>query len=36
MLGHESIQTTEIYTHLDNNFLRDAIMTYHPRNMGNC
>lgn len=31
MLGHESIQTTEIYTHLDNNFLRDAIMTYHPR-----
>lgn len=34
MLGHESIQTTEIYTHLDNNFLRDAIMTYHPRNMG--
>ena len=33
MLGHESIQTTEIYTHLDNNFLRDAIMTYHPRNI---
>lgn len=35
MLGHESIQTTEIYTHLDNNFLRDAIMTYHPRNNAN-
>jgi integrase/recombinase XerD len=32
MLGHESIQTTEIYTHLDNAFLRDAIMSHHPRN----
>lgn len=32
MLGHESITTTEIYTHLDQRFLRDAIMTYHPRN----
>jgi len=32
MLGHESITTTEIYTHLDNDYLRDVIMTYHPRN----
>lgn len=32
MLGHESITTTEIYTHLDTQYLRDAIMTYHPRN----
>ena len=31
MLGHESITTTEIYTHLDKEFLRDAIMTFHPR-----
>lgn len=32
MLGHESITTTEIYTHLDERFLRDAIASYHPRN----
>ena len=32
MLGHESITTTEIYTHLDNQYLRDVIMTHHPRN----
>lgn len=32
MLGHESITTTEIYTHLDQRFLRDAILTFHPRN----
>lgn len=32
MLGHESITTTEIYTHLDQNFLRDAIISFHPRN----
>lgn len=32
MLGHESITTTEIYTHLDQRFLRDAIISYHPRN----
>lgn len=32
MLGHESIATTEIYTHLDQRFLRDAIISYHPRN----
>ena len=33
MLGHESITTTEIYTHLDQRFLRDAIITFHPRNV---
>jgi integrase/recombinase XerD len=32
MLGHESITTTEIYTHLDQRFLRDAIVSFHPRN----
>ncbi|MFZ9581672.1 MAG: site-specific tyrosine recombinase XerD [Crocinitomicaceae bacterium] len=32
MLGHESITTTEIYTHMDQRFLRDAILTFHPRN----
>jgi integrase/recombinase XerD len=32
MLGHESITTTEIYTHLDNSFLRDTILNYHPAN----
>ncbi|MCD4789190.1 MAG: site-specific tyrosine recombinase XerD [Bacteroidales bacterium] len=31
MLGHESITTTEIYTHLDREYLRETIMTYHPR-----
>lgn len=31
MLGHESIQTTEIYTHLDKEFLRDTILRFHPR-----
>lgn len=35
MLGHESITTTEIYTHLDQRFLREAILTYHPRNTQN-
>jgi len=30
MLGHESITTTEIYTHLDRNFLRDTLNKYHP------
>ena len=35
MLGHESIQTTEIYTHLDSEYLRDTIMSYHPRNRQN-
>lgn len=32
MLGHESITTTEIYTHLDHYFLRENILSYHPRN----
>lgn len=31
MLGHESITTTEIYTHLNQQQLRDAIMKFHPR-----
>jgi len=31
MLGHESITTTEIYTHLDRDFLRSAILQFHPR-----
>ncbi len=31
MLGHESILTTEIYTHLDREFLHETIMMYHPR-----
>ncbi|MAW65038.1 MAG: tyrosine recombinase XerD [Flavobacteriales bacterium] len=32
MLGHESITTTEIYTHLDKDFLRSEIIEFHPRN----
>ena len=31
MLGHESITTTEIYTHLDRDYLRQAIIQFHPR-----
>ncbi len=31
MLGHESITTTEIYTHIDRQYLEDAILSYHPR-----
>ena len=31
MLGHESITTTEIYTHLDSAYLREAIISFHPR-----
>jgi len=31
MLGHESITTTEIYTHLDRNYLKDTIVSFHPR-----
>jgi integrase/recombinase XerD len=33
MLGHQSITTTEIYTHVDNQLLRDNIISFHPRNM---
>jgi len=31
MLGHESITTTEIYTHINKEFLRDTIIQFHPR-----
>ena len=31
MLGHASITTTEIYTHLDRGYLRDTLQRYHPR-----
>lgn len=31
MLGHESITTTEIYTHLDREYLRDTLLRFHPR-----
>jgi integrase/recombinase XerD len=33
MLGHESIQTTEIYTHMDKTYLREQILSFHPRNI---
>ncbi len=33
MLGHESITTTEIYTHLDRDYLRSTILLHHPRNL---
>jgi integrase/recombinase XerD len=32
MLGHEKITTTEIYTHLDRDFIRNEILEHHPRN----
>lgn len=35
MLGHESITTTEIYTHLDTEFLKETILSFHPRNQAN-
>lgn len=34
MLGHESITTTEVYTHLDKEYLHETINRYHPRNRG--
>lgn len=33
MLGHEKITTTEIYTHIDRQFLRKEILEHHPRNL---
>jgi integrase/recombinase XerD len=33
MLGHESIATTQIYTHIDTSRLREEILLHHPRNM---
>lgn len=35
MLGHESILTTEIYTHLDDHYLKDTITKFHPRSKEN-
>jgi integrase/recombinase XerD len=32
MLGHESITTTEIYTHMDREYLKSTIIGFHPRN----
>ena len=31
MLGHESITTTEIYTHLNKNYLKEVVNKFHPR-----
>ena len=35
MLGHESISTTQIYTHIDTTHLREEILHHHPRNINN-
>lgn len=32
LLGHESIQTTEIYAHMDKSYLREQVLSFHPRN----
>ena len=33
MLGHSSVSTTEVYTHLDQTYLRDQMERFHPRNI---
>jgi len=33
LLGHESVATTEIYTHIDRSRLREEILLHHPRNI---
>ncbi len=33
MLGHESITTTQIYTHLDTDYLKETVLNFHPRNV---
>lgn len=33
LLGHEQITTTEIYTHIDNQRMREEIINFHPRNL---
>ncbi|MBU6340506.1 MAG: site-specific tyrosine recombinase XerD [Bacteroidetes bacterium] len=35
MLGHESITTTEIYTHIDTEYLKETVLLFHPRNKMN-
>lgn len=35
MLGHENITTTEIYTHLDKHYIREEIISHHPRSHAN-
>ncbi len=35
MLGHESITTTEIYTHLDTQYLQQTIQEFHPNSKRN-
>ena len=33
LMGYSSTKTTEIYTHLDQRFIREAITSFHPRNI---
>ncbi len=35
LLGHADIGTTEIYTHMDDESLREEVLTHHPRNIRN-